>query len=45
MTFWYLKRTREFLEPFSDSVALSDLISIDVKVLRKYLRSRKNDQD
>jgi hypothetical protein len=40
ITFFYLKTTKEFLEPFADSVVLSDLISIDVKVLRKYLKER-----
>lgn len=45
MTFTHLKITREFIEPFADSVALSDLISIDVKVLRNYLKERRNDKD
>jgi hypothetical protein len=45
MTFFYLKTTKEFLEPFADSVTLSDLISIDVKILRNYLKERNSDKD
>jgi hypothetical protein len=40
MTFTNLKQVREFLEPFNDSVTLTDLCSIDTGVISDYLHRR-----
>lgn len=45
MVFLYLKEVREFLKPLDDSIKLSDLLSIDIEILRNYLKERNNDKD
>jgi len=40
MTFQYLKRTHKFLEPFKNSITLTDLCSIDIERFKKYQKKR-----
>lgn len=40
MTFFKLKKVREFLEPFCDSITLTDLCSIDTGTINQYLHQR-----